>query len=129
MRAPATTTWCAIAALSAALAINAACPAAAQPPQVVGQAAASDDDGPPSPEAQTPAPVEPTEEPRAAERAEARQPIKFGVSRRVDPFDADDEVPARANRGAANLKLGGIVCVAGCDKPRDSAVRNRNKLE
>ena len=132
MRDRATITTCAFAALLAACAIDASPTRAAQAPLVVAQAAA-DDDGGSRADGQAPMAPEPGAEPMepaAAEPAEAPRSSEYGASRTLDPFEDDDddlfvpaETPAPSGQGP-----GIVVCVAGCDAPREAAVRGSSTI-
>jgi hypothetical protein len=131
MRDRAAITTCAIAALLAACALDVSPTRAAQAPLVVAQAAADDDGGSPA-EGQAPMAPEPGAEPvepAAAEPAEAPRSSEYGASRTLDPFEDDDELFVPAETIApSGLGPGIVVCVAGCDAPRDAAVRGTSKI-
>lgn len=125
---------CAIAALLAACAIDASPTRAAQAPLIVAQAAADDDGGSPAdgPAPMAPEPgAEPAEpaEPAAAEPVEAPRSSEYGASRTLDPFEDDDDLFVPAETPAPSGPGPGIVvCVAGCDAPRDAAARGSSKI-
>lgn len=106
--------------VAAAVALAALLPAAAamaqpQPPSVVAQA--SDDEDAPPPRRRGVL----TEEDAPDERSDEKPLPRQGASRRLDPFDADDE-PKRPLQAPQPAGAGAVVCEAGCDGPRGTIV-------
>jgi hypothetical protein len=116
----------AIAVALMALAPAAGLAAQAHQPGIIAQSSDDDDDSPPP--RRRGVPVE-SDEP--AERAEEKPFPGMGASRRLDPFDANDERPRSAQApppaAAANPGHDVVVCEAGCDGPRGAVVYKKEK--
>jgi hypothetical protein len=92
----------------------------AQPHGVVAQASDDEEEIPPRRRGVVPS----EEESEPADQREEKPLPAQGASRRLDPFDANEERsgPARAPHPAP---AGAVVCEAGCDGPRGAIVYER----
>lgn len=91
-----------------------------QPALAQSAAPDDDDDGPDTP----PQPAAAPHPSAAAPESQDDKPTasqRLGDSRRVDPFDANDDHEVRGRRSShlttADPDQGAIVCIAGCDTP------------
>jgi hypothetical protein len=108
-------TWLVLALMPALAAAS-----AAQVPErlAMAQGADEEEDGQPTSAAEPETAEEPT--------GPLATPPRLGASRRLDPFDANDERPAKAP-AAAGPDSNTVVCMAGCDGPRGEVVYRKTK--